>query len=55
VEADDGVPWERVAGGGLREAREDGVRVRVRDGVCDGREGKEDWRRLERQSWEAAR
>ena len=55
MEADDGVPWERVAGGGLREAREDGVRVRVRDGVCDGREGKEDWRRLERQSREAAR
>ena len=42
MEADDGVPWEGVAGGGLREAREDGFRVRVRGGGGDGREGEKE-------------
>lgn len=42
VEADDGVPCEGVAGGDLREAREDGVRVRVRGGGGDGCEGEEE-------------
>lgn len=42
VEADDGVPWEGIAGGDLREVREDGVRVRVRGGRGDGCEGEEE-------------
>ena len=39
MEADGGVPGEWVAGGGLREAREDGVRER--GGAGDGRDGEE--------------
>jgi len=40
VEADGGVPGEWVAGRGLREAHEDGVRER--GGAGDGREGEEE-------------